>query len=599
MGRQIFVVVILTALTTVLLTVAACNRTSEGDEEQFHIALVGPISGKSASAGKSHLQGIQLYIDNINQSGGIRGKKIQLDIFDDQNNKKKAKEMALEVVMQGRALAVIGHNYSSSSINAGIIYKEYQIPAVSPSSTDVKVTLENEWYFRTVLNNNLQGRFLANYVHKLLKQDRVIIVSEDLTYGACLAGIFLMTSKELGMEITDKYQFKVKDPNLEGALQQVVDDIKSKQNTDPIFLATHATEGVKFIKLMKDAGIKNPVIAPNAFATQSFQKGFENSPKEKALPGYYTDGIYVTTPLIFDTANEKAQEFREAYRARYNEEPDWHAAYSYDTAMLICTALKNSAIRGNPDSIREDRRMIKEYLSGLSSIHQAVEGVTGFNFFDTNGDASKAVPIGIYKNGNIISSHTQLQTMRPLGQDALEKAIKDERVLHIDGKYMYKTNVVYTGIDVNDISDIDMKKLTYTLDFNIWFRTTGDIGPQRIKFLNAVEPITLDTPINKKIDGQMHYTNYHVKGRFKADYLSGRYTFGQHVLGISFLHQDMPRNNLIFVTDVLGMGLTNGESITERLKQRQVLHHAHGWSINQVKFYQDTIEKGCGSLATT
>ena len=62
-----------------------------------------------------------------------------------------------------------------------------------------------------------------------------------------------------------------------------------------------------------------------------------------------------------------------------------------------------------------------------------------------------------------------------------------------DGKYMYKTNVIYTGIKVNRISELDMNKLTCMLDFYLWFRYQGNIDVQDIEFVNAVEPIHLET----------------------------------------------------------------------------------------------------------
>jgi potassium efflux system protein len=97
--------------------------------QKISIAFVGPLSGNGAAAGQLMVQAIQLYLDSINKQGGINGQKIRLDVFDDQNDPALAKQRALEIVEQNRAVAVIGHWYSSTSISAGEIYKKIWYPS--------------------------------------------------------------------------------------------------------------------------------------------------------------------------------------------------------------------------------------------------------------------------------------------------------------------------------------------------------------------------------------------------------------------------------------------------------------------------------------
>ncbi len=561
-------------------------------EKSFHVAFVGPISGSSAKAGKAHIQGVQLYVDQVNAAGGVNGRKIVLDIYDDQNDKVRAAQKATEIAEQNRALAVIGHNYSSCSISAGKVYKAHGIPAVSPSSTDIKVTMNNDWYFRTVFNNNLLGRFLANYAKSVLKQKRVSIIQEDLAYGAYLAKVFEQTSQELGLEIVYKGAFKVRDKHLDQKLEDIVADLKAGGDPGIIFMATHAPEGIRLVKMMRDTGVMIPLIAPTSFATQVFQRGFDNFPKEKMNPGHYTRGIYVGTPFIIDTANEKAQHFREAYVAKYEENPGWHAAYSYDAAMVVLEAIARAGIQGDPDTIKADREKIRDYLASLTHPSEALEGITGFNYFDAIGNCPKPVSIGVYKSRNIISALTQLQVVRNLGEiHDLEKSMNEERVLLIDGKYMYKTNVVYTGIKMNEISSVDPKTLTCMLDFNVWFRYQGDIDVQNVRFLNSAERIELAVPIDTNAEDHLNYRLYNVRGLFKTDFLPRRYGFRQHILGLRFRHNLLPRDNLIYVTDVLGMRLKGEISFLNRLNDAQIFRDANDWKVNQAQFFQNIGER--------
>ena len=58
---------------------------------------------------------------------------------------------------QGKALLVLGHSFSSTSIAAGKIYDDSKIPAISGSATALEVTQDKDWYFRVIFNNGLQA----------------------------------------------------------------------------------------------------------------------------------------------------------------------------------------------------------------------------------------------------------------------------------------------------------------------------------------------------------------------------------------------------------------------------------------------------------
>ncbi len=567
------------------------------EEETIYIAFIGPTDSE---AGRLMTQGIRLYLDEINgKKDELNSKKVELITYDDENKcQTKAKSEALQIVEDNKALAVIGHWYSSCSITGGEVYKKYGIPAITPGSVNVKVTQGNEWYFRNIYNASASGQFLAHYVKKVFQLKQVTIIHDGSGYGSYLAEMFEKATEKLDdLEVSNKWDFQDSDDpkKKEMIFKNIVKKLKlDGESAGAILLATQASEGIPLVKLIKDAGIQNPIISGSGFSEKTFKNGFKTFPREKANPGYYTNDIYVATPLIFDTANEKAQRFKEKYHAKYNEEPDWSAAYAYDTILVLLKAIKQAQITGTQESLKTDRASIRDVLASFTNIHDAVEGTTGFNYFDENRDAQKPVAIGVYKNEKLVSALTQFQAMRnPNEISDLEAALQKDRVLIINDKYMYRTNVVYTGIKINEISDFEINNLTFSLDFHIWFRFAGDSNPQLIEFLNAVEPDMiqeqLKTPLENKKKDQITYRVYRIKSRFRADFLAERYIYKQHTLGIHFHHRELTRNNLIYVTDILGMG--DSDKMLEKLQKSQALSPTAGWTIEQIRFFQDVAKK--------
>ncbi len=572
-------------LVLILMASTSPSRAQSGDD--IHVAAVADMSGNSTKAGQSLVQGIRLYLNEINQNGGVHGKKIVLDVFDDRNDTAKAKEAARNIIDENKAVAVIGHHFSSNSIAAGELYKKHKVPAISPFSTNVKVTQKNDWYFRNTFNDSLQGRFLANYVNKILGVEEVCIIHESLDYGHYLADIFENTAAELGMAVKYKWQFKNDDRYLNRVLRSYIERLDQENYNGMIYLSTHAGEGAKLIKMIKDRGMKNAILVPDAFASASFAEKFKNEPKERRTPGFYTNGIYVTSPLIFDNAGIKAYRFKETYNEIYGSEPGWRAAFAYDAAKLVVEAIKNVLSSGNTLAIAEQRDRIQDYLASLNTMDQAIEGVTGLNYFDRNGDTKKPISIGKFKNKSIISALTQLKPIQNINAIAhLQKEIKDNKIIMFDKQYMYKTNVVYTGLKINEINSLDLRNNQVHLDFSIWFRYTGSFDPQQIKFLNAQEEIIL-SPLKKVDTDQYTYQLYNANGLFRLDYQADPPPFGQHIIGVSFRHENLTHNNMILVTDLIGMGMTEGRSVLDRLIKNKVFNASSGWTLNKLFCYQD------------
>jgi len=577
--------------TLIILILSSFLWSCNQQNAKIRIAVVGPMTGKNAIMGKSIVQAVQLFLDHAKQDDDNEFPGIEIDIFDDQNNAQQAELIAKTIAKQNSHVAVIGHLYSSCSIRAGKVYKQYGIPAVTPASTNVNVTRDNPWYFRTIFNDNLQSRFLAIYAREVFHAKSVSIIREDLEYGQYLADVFMQKSKEIGIRVNNVWSYEVDAKTLDARLLAIVNDLERKRNVGLIFLAGHSTEGSKIIQMLKDRKLNHTIIMPDSFASAAFQNSFEDYPKEHETPGFYTNGLYVTTPLIMDTANEKGQQFFDDFTQTFHQKPGWHAAFAYDTAMILYQAIKQCKISGDVDDITNERIAIRDWLYKLNSVDIAIEGVTGFNYFNENGDAQKPVSIGIYKNKNIVSSLTQLQIVNNIMDiDNVETALKSKRLLYIDDQYMYLTKVVYTGIQLNKIEKLDIKSMTAELDFFMWFRFQGSFQSQDFEFANAIGDLKIEGPICRKNRDDIEHHLYKISGRFSLDAFDESPPFGRHIVGFHFRNKQLTRNNLIFVVDVLGMGDELESSAKNNSKMKQLLNPSSKFCVDKFLCFQDTSE---------
>lgn len=545
------------------------------EDDAIHIAFVGPLTGKDAAKGQSMRQALEMQINIVNEQRKDQQQKIVLDLFDDQNVPSTAYKKAQEIA-KSHAVAVIGHRRSDCSIEGGKIYKKQGILAITPTSSDTKITRDNEWYFRTFFNNKEQARLLAKYAKKFLLQQHntVSIIYLDTIYGKELANIFGQTLQKMNVDV--KYKWKLTNNASEQEIAQIVNDLQNKSDdAGLIFLATQSNGGVKLVKQIKDAAIKNQLIASDSYA--NIQENFKDYPKEKKTPGYYTDGIYVASYIV-DLYNQEANYFNSRYKEKYQKDLPSAAFYTVDAARVIIEIIQQTERQGQQESLSSYRKRLRDSLAQINTKDKAIKGFTGDNFFNKEGDISKPISIGIYRNNYLISAPLQLSSD--------------------DDDKKYRT-VVYTGVQFNEISDIDLNTEKNVPDFYLWFRFKGHDGhvikPQDIEFINAVSPFKLKKPIIEETTDGYTYLLYRVKDQlFKENIRLTKQAFFnvKHALGVNFRHRQLDKDGLIYVYDVLGTSLEQKFFLEKTFNQeKHKLISLNDWKVDKISFFHDVSKK--------
>ena len=561
-------------------------------DHAIYLAVVGPMKGQHKLEGQEMVRGIKLYLDQVNQEGGIEGKQVKLLEFDDQRNPKLARQKALEIAKQNKALLVLGHRSSSTSIEGSKVYKEYRIPAITGTAGDPAVTEGNDWYFRVIVDNISQGIYLAHYVKRILDQETAsIIIQGDDLYNKSIAKAFEGAFRGLGGTVKYKWIVKPKSKNAEQMRNQIILDLlrTKKDETGMIFLAITTKEIAKLLPTMRRRGLEHPMIGSHSLNRELIEL-IKDYPEVQARPGYFTDGIYAASNIIFDTAGEQAQQFRSKYREKYAQEPSAAAASYYDATLVAISGMKRAGVQGERKNLAAERQKIKDTLAQINQIEDAIEGVTGSIYFDRHRNAVKEVDIGKFQKQKLISSWTQLSPVTDLKKiENLDRELETENILLVNDQYMHKTQVVYTGIDINEVSNIDQKESTYTVDFYLWFRGQSQIKFDQIELINSAETIKLDEPLDEKTDNGITYRLYRIKAKFKANFAFHEYPFDTQNLELKFRHSNLNREKLLYVQDLLGMRNQTNQEILQKFARSQVFSSTPNWEAKNANFFVDII----------
>ncbi|MDM8523991.1 ABC transporter substrate-binding protein [Desulfococcaceae bacterium HSG8] len=568
---------LLIVLPIICLNIIAIFFLLPERKDSVYIAVVGPMSGGSIEIGDEMLRGIRLYISKVNKRGGINGRKVELILFDDKNDRRNALKVSSRITDDNRLMLVIGHYYSQTSMAAGEVYRGSGIPAITASATAESVTMENDWYFRTIPGNRLMARFIANYVKWSLVKSEISIIYDFDEYGMSLLDNIEKEAKNLDIKVKNKWGFNRESKNLNEQLSTISSKVRATDDPGIIFFATHSSAATKLVTSLKYPGTNYIFIGADALSGRKFIRVLNEYPAENRWPGYYSDGIYAVSPFLIETADERAVAFQKEFVSAYNKEPSWVSACYYDAAQIALEAIEKAGVQGN--KVMEDRRRIKDALGRFNSYYSAFEGITGLLYFDKEGNARRPLAIGFYQKQKFIPAFSQYRLVA-------DEAKEDQKIIQVEGQKMTGIRMVYAGIDINKISDMNVKQGIYNIDFLIWFRFEGVFDDTRIKFTNAVEPnLKLGSPIAEEVNGNVTTRTYRLIADFKSDFGFYEYPFDYHSLHIRFHHQNIPRIKLIYVPDTLGMP----KFAREEDIGNAVSNEISGWKITNISCFQDNI----------
>ena len=298
-------------------------------ETTIKIGHVAPLTGGIAHLGKDNENGARLAVDEINAAGGVKAGdktfKLELLAEDDKADPKEG-TLAAQKIVDGGAVAVVGHLNSGTSIPASKIYSDASVAQISPSATNPKLTEQGfKTTFRVVANDNQQGGVLANFAAGEMKAKTIAIIDDRTAYGQGLADVVEKVAKEKGVKVVAREFTNDKATDFNAILTK----IRAAKPDVVMYGGMDATAG-PMAKQMKQLGIKAPMLAGDGVCSPEFIK----------LAG---DAANILTCSMAGEAVEKlpkGADFVAKYKAKFNQDVQIYSPYSYDAVYVIAEAIK-------------------------------------------------------------------------------------------------------------------------------------------------------------------------------------------------------------------------------------------------------------------
>ncbi|HTK82160.1 MAG TPA: ABC transporter substrate-binding protein [Bacteroidota bacterium] len=374
LSLKILVVGLVTLLGVLALSSIGCN-SGGGSSDEILIGEYSSLTGTTATFGTSTHNGLLLAVEEVNNGGGINGKKIKLLTEDDQSKPEEAATAVTKLINRDRVKAVIGEVSSSRSLAAGPICQSNGVPMISPSSTNPKVTQIGDYIFRVCFLDPFQGEVIAKFAYNTLKVKKVAILKDVKNeYSIGLAEFFSTNFKAMGGEVIGEQAYSEGDNDFKAQLTAL-----KGMNPEAVIVPGYYTEAALVVKQARELKLDVPFIGGDGW----------DSAKLLEIGGAAMENTYYANHYTTSDPNPVVQNFVSKYRAAHNQTPDALAALAYDAGRIMFDAIKRAGSTDGPK--------VRDAISQTTDF----SGVTGTISIDKERNAHKSAVIIAIQNGQL------------------------------------------------------------------------------------------------------------------------------------------------------------------------------------------------------
>jgi len=350
-------------IAAALVFVASTTVPARAD---IKIGLQVPLTGPSATDGKSAEIAATMAAEDINAAGGVLGQKIQLVTYDDQAKPDQAIFTANKLIGEDGVKLVVNGSYSASGRAAAPVFQKAGVVMISAYGVHPDITRAGDYMFRLVHLGPPQGVATALYIGKTLGLKRVSTITMDNDYGQATMDGFLEAAGKYGIEVVNKYSYSLKDRQFGSIVASV-----KRDNPDAIYATGYFFTAGPLVSQLRAAGITVPIIGSQAFDSEKFVE----------IAGPAAEGTYIIDSFDRDRKDEALQKFFTEFKARAGYAPEGVAAITYSAVRLMADAIAR-AKSAEPDKVRDALAETKNFpllegnMNGFNSLHEMIKPIS-------------------------------------------------------------------------------------------------------------------------------------------------------------------------------------------------------------------------------
>lgn len=308
------------------------------DDNTIVIGITLPRTGHLESYGLSAFYGASTCVRQINESGGINGKKLVVEWRDNGSDPARAAENVRDLVENHHVPVIIGPLMSNATIRVKHLARELGVVVLTPMASMNAIPEQDPWVFRTSTSSTAQVNALLSFAKVRMGFTRgAVIYDTRWSFSREISSVFLSLMRQYGFENMGRYNVvnDFGDVDYETPLKEIAEN-----GANVIFAPLYVNEATELLQAAKKLGITIPFCGTATWDNEMLYYG----------SGTRLAGSAFCSALFEPEFNRMSREFFKAMTEVGMEEPDTAASSAYDTVYIVARALAQGT---TPEQVRE------------------------------------------------------------------------------------------------------------------------------------------------------------------------------------------------------------------------------------------------------
>jgi branched-chain amino acid transport system substrate-binding protein len=309
-----------------------CANTVFAAPATIKIGALFSVTGPPSFLGEPERNTAKMVVDEINAKGGIKGKKLELVVYDTTGDATKAVQAANRLIKEDKVVAIIGPSTTGESMAVLPVAEKEQVPLISCSAGSKITDPVKKWVFKTAQNDGLAVAKIYEHLNRK-KIGKVAIITVSDGFGSSGREQLKANAAKYGIQIVEDVTYSPKDTDMTAQLTK----IRASQAQAIICWGTNPGPAV-IAKNVKQLGIKLPLYMSHGVSSKKFIELAGDAAEGIILPS----GRVIVSDVLPSSDKQKKSllAFVKDYKNHYKAEGDHFGGHAWDAVMLLKSAIE-------------------------------------------------------------------------------------------------------------------------------------------------------------------------------------------------------------------------------------------------------------------
>lgn len=363
-------VIVSLLLVFMFFSLTACK---EKEQSSIKIGMYAPLTGSGAAVGETVKRSIDIAINDINNNGGIKGRKLEIVLYDDAGTTEGAVKAVNRLIEMDEVDVIIGDYLSANMLATYPITEEEKVLQVGLGTATSWTNIGAEYLYRATAAASLPISSFVNLMNEIGDKNIAIITAES-EYGQTGRLSMIEEINNVGINLVSDITYQTTMTDFTGLIAKVMET-----NPDGIVIYGVSTELPQLMKQLRQQGYMGTVYTGECGSNSDFL----------AVTGEAANGLVFASSYFMPQKPEEGTsdiqiDFLNKFYDNYGEMPYAESAFrAYDAIKLVAEALEQCDDVESGESIKDAFKEIKGF-EGIGGVFDYTSG-TGEGLSVCNG----------------------------------------------------------------------------------------------------------------------------------------------------------------------------------------------------------------------